>query len=425
MARLLFPLFSLFALVSASSGLAEFSKRDATGDSKCTTYMCVAAVVNGSTVQYTLTGTGKRTPGWMGMGFGNQMSNTPMVIMWGNSDGTVTISQRQAPAEVMPTVVASPPRVATLSTTLSTTSGNSAFVYTIPANSDTKQTLIFAFGGQNPGSTAEDAALVQHIDYGSIQLDLTKSLTASTSTTAGGAASTGTSGSSSGGTTDTGGATDDIPLTPYERMIVAHAIFCVVGFALLLPLGVLVARYLRTFTPSWYTGHWIAQFGIAGPTIIVGIVLGFKASGSVGYKILDDHKKTGIVLLALYLAQCTLGAVIHWVKPKNATSRPPQNYLHAVLGLATIALSMYQIRTGYNEEWQKYTGIRAVPKSVNILWMVWVVVLPVLYAIGLLFLRKQYRQEAAARKGWSPGGYDLNSMPTTDARGSRDRYHDQ
>jgi hypothetical protein len=52
-------------------------------------------------------------------GFGNTMANSPMVIMWPNSDGTITLSQRLASSEVMPTVVSSPPRVATLSTSLS------------------------------------------------------------------------------------------------------------------------------------------------------------------------------------------------------------------------------------------------------------------------------------------------------------------
>ncbi|KAJ7762511.1 hypothetical protein B0H16DRAFT_1529050 [Mycena metata] len=412
MVQLVFSVLSLLALGSAQR-LTEFTKRDATGDSKCTTYMCISAVVNGSTVEYTLAGTGKRTPGWMGMGFGTQMSNAPMVIMWGNSDGSVTLSQRQAPAEVMPTVAASPPRVATKSTTLSTTSGNAAFVYTIPANTDTKQSLIFAFGAQNPGSSDAAATLLQHLDEGLIQLDLTKSLTSTSTTSTGGAAPTG--GSSSSSTTDTGGATDDIPLTPYQRMIVAHAIFSVVGFALLLPIGALVARYLRTFSPSWFTAHWIAQFGISGPVILIGIVLGFKAAGNVEYKILDPHKKTGIVLIALYVAQCILGAVIHWVKPRNATSRPPQNYFHAILGLIIIALSMYQIRTGYNQEWPNFTGLGKVPSGVNILWMVWVVVLPVLYAIGLAFLPKQYRQENGARKGNRYRGENDDG----------DQYHDQ
>ena len=48
-------------------------------------------------------------------GFGSQMANTPMVIMWPNSDGSVTLSQRQATGRVAPAVVTSPPRVATVS----------------------------------------------------------------------------------------------------------------------------------------------------------------------------------------------------------------------------------------------------------------------------------------------------------------------
>ncbi|KAJ6456390.1 hypothetical protein C8R45DRAFT_1186522 [Mycena sanguinolenta] len=391
MVRLFFPLLSLFALVSGSTlqqESAEFSKRDVTGDSQCTKYMCIAAVANGSTVQYTLTGTGEQSVGWMGMGFGTQMPDTPMVIMWGNSDGTVTLSQRQAPAEIMPTVVANPPRIATVSETLSTTSGNSAFVYTIPANSDTTQSLIYAFGTTNPGSKEASASLQVHLDSGRISLDLTKS----SSTTSGNSSST--SGSDSGTSSNNG------PLSPYQRKVLIHAILCVVGFALLLPTGVLLARYLRTFSPSWYTGHWIAQFGIAGPIIIAGFVMGFKASGPVGYKLMDAHKKTGIILFGLYCAQCLVGALIHFVKPKHATSRPPQNYFHAVFGLAIIALSMYQIRTGYNTEWPEYTGL-SIPSGVNILWMVWVVILPVLYAVGLVFLKKQYRQEEELRKGHS------------------------
>lgn len=53
-------------------------------------------------------------------GFGTQMENSPMVVMWPNSDSSITLSQRSASGEVMPTVVSNPPRVATLSTALST-----------------------------------------------------------------------------------------------------------------------------------------------------------------------------------------------------------------------------------------------------------------------------------------------------------------
>jgi hypothetical protein len=102
-----------------------------------------------------------------------------------------------------------------------------------------------------PSSSAVDAELVQHLDFGTFQLDLTKS--SSTSTSPG---SSPTSGGSDHNTTPS----DDIPLLPYQRLIIAHAIFCVVGFLLFLPAGALVARYLRTFTSSWFTSHWIIQF---------------------------------------------------------------------------------------------------------------------------------------------------------------------
>lgn len=64
------------------------------------------------------------------------MPNTPMVIMWANSDGTITLSQRQAPAEVMPTLVPNPPRTATLDMDLSDTksTSNVKFAFNIPVS---------------------------------------------------------------------------------------------------------------------------------------------------------------------------------------------------------------------------------------------------------------------------------------------------
>lgn len=43
------------------------------------------------------------------------MSDSKMVIMWKNEDGTVTLSQRTSPYEVMPTVDSNPPRIAATS----------------------------------------------------------------------------------------------------------------------------------------------------------------------------------------------------------------------------------------------------------------------------------------------------------------------
>ena len=53
-----------------------------------------------------------------------------------------------------------------------------------------------------------------------------------------------------------------IPLLPFEKYIVGHAVMCVIGFLGLLPLGAITARYTRTYTPQWYSAHWIIQFAI-------------------------------------------------------------------------------------------------------------------------------------------------------------------
>ena len=59
-----------------------------------------------------------------------------------------------------------------------------------------------------------------------------------------------------------GGGGVSIPLLPYQKMIVAHGILCVVGFLGILPAGALLARYLRTFSPVWFKGHHLLQLVI-------------------------------------------------------------------------------------------------------------------------------------------------------------------
>ena len=87
-----------------------------------------------------------------------------------------------------------------------------------------------------------------HIDSGPLTLDLSNPTDGNTVQTAGGALST--------------------PLLPFQKMIVAHAILCTVGFLILLPAGALLARYARTFTGAWFKGHWIFQFAL-GMAVIV------------------------------------------------------------------------------------------------------------------------------------------------------------
>ncbi|KAF8973311.1 hypothetical protein BDZ97DRAFT_1780761 [Flammula alnicola] len=341
-----------------------------TGDTQCSSTMCIAATVNGSET------TSSRSSFliFFNRGFGTSMANSPMVIMWINS-GNIILSQRSATGQVMPTVASNPPRAATVVQSQSL------------SNTDTKQSVIYGYGATDPNSASSSANLAQHLDFGNLQLDLTKQLASNStgsSPTTTGSSGTGSSNSSS------------IPLLPYQQLIIAHAILCAVGFLLLLPAGALMARYLRTFITTWFKGHWILQFGIAGPVIVLGIILGIAAVHKAQANHFDDdHKRWGLALLVLYLVQSGLGSFIHFVKKADRKRRPPQNYLHAVLGIAIIGLSLYQVYTGFNDEWPATTGRPPVPKSVKVVFWVWVVLLPVSYAVGLSFLPKQYRQERA------------------------------
>jgi len=382
--RLVLRLVALFSLLCVgrcqrSDGFHyERAENDTTGDKHCVSLMCISATVTGSTVEYVLQSSGSMQVGWMAMGFGSRMANSPMVIMWSNPDDSITLSQRMASSEVMPTVVADPPRVANLSTSLTSATGSQPqFAYTIPANSDTIQNVIWAFGTTVPSSSSPDANLQQHLASGTFQLDLTKTITSNSTSSA--PSSTGSSA---------------IPLQYYQKLIVAHAVFCVVGFLAILPAGALIARYLRTVSPTWFKVHAILQGAVAGPIIIIGVSLGIEAVIEAGSQHVDDtHKKCGVAIFILYFVQLTLGSIIHWLKPKGARRRPIQNYFHAVLGLLLVALALYQVRTGYKDEWPNQTGRGPLPNAANIVWYIWVVLLPVLYFGGLALLRRQFRQE--------------------------------
>ncbi|RPD59755.1 hypothetical protein L227DRAFT_575750 [Lentinus tigrinus ALCF2SS1-6] len=376
----------------AAASDATNSTSGLTGGSKCVgSYMCISGVINGSTVQYTMQSNGKANLGWMALGFGTQMANTPMVIMWPNSDGKITLSQRKAPGEVMPTVDSSPARVASADAAASDLSGTQPkLTFTIPSDGTTKPKLIWAFGTTNPNSNAVDASLEQHIESAATTLDLSQPISSGNST------------ADPVSDPNAAGGSDSTPLLPFQKMIVAHALLCTIGFLILLPAGALLARYARTFTSGWFQGHWIFQFAIAAPVIISGVAVGIAAVSSAGAMHLDDdHKRWGVAIFVIYFIQCAVGAIIHWIKPTSWTvrkKRPAQNYFHAILGIIVIGLAFFQVRNGYNEEWTSVSGRPPISNAANIVWYVWVVLVPVLYLAGLAFLPKQLRQERPTPK---------------------------
>ncbi|GJJ11392.1 hypothetical protein Clacol_005625 [Clathrus columnatus] len=344
--------------------------------------------------------------GWMAIGFGTQMHGPPMVIMWGNSDGTITLSQRQAPPGSAPIPVASPPKVATAVPQLSSLTGSQPkVVFTIPGTANLTD-LIWAFGTTKPKKPA-NSTLLKHTGAGTFTLDLTKTLPGDTNGTAGALPS-----SKSSTTT---------PFLPYQKLIIAHAVIVSLGFLIFLPIGVLLARLTRTYNNKWFKGHWILQFVLgergnalslfkkgknlirekAGPAIIAGCILGFVAVNvQGGGESHTSHKTIGRVLLGLYLGQCALGVFIHFIKIHfwRFNYRPPQNYIHVILGLTILGLSFYQARLGFTQEWVNSTGRPTVPNGVNITWIILLSIVAITYIVGLVYLPRQLRQEKELRK---------------------------
>ena len=405
-------------LLLVGQTLGSVLTRRATGDSRCTTTICVSGTVNGNNVDYVLTAAEDVEVGWLALGFGASMVGSDMVVMWPNEDGGITLSQRFADSYSEPTIVQSPARVATVSESLSSTSGpNTKLAFSIPVGGELEHNIVYAIGSQRPSSSDSSAPIAIHSSTGQMRLDLSKPIEGSDSNgnsdTNNGSPAPDISQVPSGGSSGQ----EEEPLRKYEKVIVAHAAFMFIGYLVLLPAGALIARYLRTFSHVWYRIHWIVQV-IAGGFILIGFGLGVQATNELsGRHWVTSHQNVGLVLLIIYIAQCSIGYVIHKWKPRSfrkTGKRPAQNYFHAVFGLLILFLALVQMRNGLWDEWPNATGRAAVPSGFQTWWYIWVVGFPALYAAGLYFLPKQYRQERESKAQEMMQGMKMESRQASD-----------
>jgi len=393
---------SLFLVVATVAGLLQ-SALAVSGDSQCSRAMCISVIVhNNQTTSYDLT-VSQSQVGWMALGFGQTMVAAPLVILWKDtSNGNTVVSQRAATDFVAPSIVSSPNPVATpLSYRAASNATALTLSFVVPSTTETRQNLIWAWSQTPPSGNAPDSTIVQHDDTGAFTMTLTNPLPDSIDgpTSSGGNSTTSTSTSTSNSNyDDNDNDLVGIPLTPSQKVFVAHGVLLTLAFMVILPLGALQARLFRTIVPGkwWFMAHWILQWPVSSILIIVGFALGVNEVTKLKSGHLNDtHKKWGLVLVILYVVQCSYGGVIHFFKSTKAR-RPPQNYGHAVLGLLIISLSFWQVHTGLDDEWNAIGGIY-IPISIWTWWKVWVVMIPILYLVGLGLLPRQWRQEAKQR----------------------------
>ncbi|KIP06003.1 hypothetical protein PHLGIDRAFT_478785 [Phlebiopsis gigantea 11061_1 CR5-6] len=402
----------------------------------CGTLMCVDAVIRGNTVSYEMKALNQL--GWMAIGFGTSMNNTPVVVMWPNEDGSVTLSQRLATGHVEPHPDPSPSRVATVSNHMDITSDTSPILaFDMTNTGDSVQSLIWAFGVTSPNSTDPSADIEQHLDAGTFSLDLSKTGDgdddggdddgkSSTSTPSSSATSTSgssslpvssastssssiqTSSSHSSSTTtasssfSTSAQSSAVPAFSsssqenHHTILAAHALLCFLGFAVVLPLAAVIARWGRTTTNHWFRAHWITIVALGLPTMLPGWALGLVLVSRERHKhVVNEHQIVGVVIFSLCLLQMSVGTFIRWRSSLHAKqAHPPRNVVHILLGLIIIALALYETFTGISHTMLLSSTTK---KMLTIGCALWTIAVVAAYLTGLTRLRRQLDQE---RLGW-------------------------
>ncbi|KAJ6422024.1 hypothetical protein OIU84_027040 [Salix udensis] len=127
-----------------------------------------------------------------------------------------------------------------------------------------------------------------------------------------------------------------------------HGILNTVSWGILMPIGAVIARYLKRFEsadPLWFYLHVSCQLlayilgGLSG--FGTGIVLGRRSPGMEH----SCHKIIGIVLFCLATTQVFGGLV----RPdKDSKYRPFFNWFHFLAGCSTLILSIFNIYKGFD-----------------------------------------------------------------------------
>ncbi|WVQ72831.1 hypothetical protein IAR50_002392 [Cryptococcus sp. DSM 104548] len=399
------------AIVWASTAL-QFSALGAgatiTGQKWCNSYICVTGKHDSSQKidQYTLEPPeGKTSPlssfGWMAIGFGSTMADSPMIIAWPNSDGSITLSQRESASHAMPTVVSSPPREATLLSSASfSNSSTTSISFTLPSNATVSNgtSIIYAVGSTNPGDSAADATLKQHSVSGNSKIYLlTPWSTNSTSSS--------NSSSSSNPTSSTGDDTssDDSATSKRHRMLIAHVACGAVATMALFPIGVITPRIARGLTTSRW---WLPVHGAVNGLLGFGLVVAAFgiARGNFDGNFETPHRKLGLALFILSIFQTLLGIYTHSYRPTpnqkrftTSSGRGPSNFIHMALGLIVVAIGFATVWKGLDEEWEIWSGTGKPATGWKAGWGLVVGITALVYLAGFYLIPRQLRNERQSR----------------------------
>ncbi|KAH9170948.1 hypothetical protein EDB89DRAFT_1975460 [Lactarius sanguifluus] len=326
--------------------------------------MCIECDLNGATARYVLRSTGVQTLGWMAIGFGHNMADSPMVIVWPSHDAdgvvdSVTLSQRKSPYETMPTPDPKPPFAAKLSLSDTSVTGEyPQIAFTRRAPKDGIQNIIWAFSRTPPESADADTHISIHQRIGRGTLNLTRTAPAPAepvppalppSTTAESSGSVTTAGyeeseekAKGERESETNGGSERPDRGGFANLM--HGAFCTAGFLIIIPSGVLVVQYAKmTGSSRAFQLHRLLQLHLAG---------GFITGGTLAYLFMDNDASDGAVahkagstnLLLLYFMQCAYGSQVYRTPWQSRTRM--HRVLLAGLGATIVLLAVYQTWLG-------------------------------------------------------------------------------
>ncbi|KAJ3678183.1 hypothetical protein LUZ60_001986 [Juncus effusus] len=137
----------------------------------------------------------------------------------------------------------------------------------------------------------------------------------------------------------------------------SHGILVGLGWAILLPIGIILARYLKRYERHWLHAHISVQ--VIGFVLgMVGIIIGFCLH-QVNVSNMDTHKGIGIAVLIMGVLQ----VMSTFRRPeKSSLVRRYWNWYHHNIGRTVVVLSIINIFLGLNianesKEWKVYYGM--------------------------------------------------------------------
>lgn len=379
--RLLIGTTTLMALIGFCKAQVAVQS-GMTADSYCGDGYCVTGLYSPQTklINYTMVvPQGGAQLGWYAFAQGQQMTGANMAINWVNSDLSLTTSHRSAKGEFLPLTSYVTVQEFSANTEVSKSkTGQTIWSWNMPLPSSDPQNAVqhvFAMSSTSPTSSSTSATIVKHNRYDQgIALDLTKAYT--------GSAPAGIAGSTQATTTSNTGGQRDLSKNT-TRIFLVHMIFMILGWQLLIPIGVLLARYGRTFF-TWFPYHRIVM--LAGFLFI--FIAFFLAVSGVGLQSKDHfsntHEKLGLSLFILIVVQVLLGASSHELKKRKGLRYI--GFVHIPFGLILYALSVWNIHEGFSVwQWDP-------PAYASYIIYAWAGLMGVLYIVGLAFLPKELKQ---------------------------------